>query len=66
MQTIRKYSIPHLLHIETTYQCNARCRFCYNPARVRKTDPTIIDRIVHAVYEAEIPHVYLIGGEPSL
>jgi radical SAM protein with 4Fe4S-binding SPASM domain len=31
-----------------------------------KIDRTIIDNIVKSVFEAWIPHVYLIGGEPSL
>ena len=59
-------SVPHLLHIETTYACNQRCRFCYNPNRKMKIDSAIIDDIVMSIFEAWIPHVYLIGGEPSL
>lgn len=60
--------IPHLLHIETTYRCNyfPGCRFCYNPVRGKLGDMTTIDRIVEVVAESQIPHVYLIGGEPSL
>jgi len=59
-------SVPHLVHIETTYACNQHCVFCYNPNRNSKIDPFVIDQIVARVYEAWIPHVYLIGGEPSL
>lgn len=59
-------SVPHLVHIETTYACNQNCRFCYNPNRNIKIDLGIIDRIVESIYESWIPHVYLIGGEPSL
>ena len=59
-------SVPHLVHIETTYACNQSCRFCYNPNRNMKIDRTIIDNIVRSIFEAWIPHVYLIGGEPSL
>jgi radical SAM protein with 4Fe4S-binding SPASM domain len=59
-------SVPHLVHIETTYACNQHCLFCYNPNRNRKIDPAVIDQIVARVYESWIPHVYLIGGEPSL
>ncbi len=61
-----RYSIPHLVHIEMTYSCNAKCFFCYNPYRDRPIDYTKIDKIVESVSKSEIPHVYLIGGEPSL
>jgi len=59
-------TIPHLCHIEMTYACNAKCIFCYNPERAKLGDLSIIDRIVRLVAESQIPHVYLIGGEPSL
>ena len=59
-------SIPHLCHIEMTYACNERCIFCYNPERAKLGDLINIDRIVHSVAASQIPHVYLIGGEPSL
>lgn len=59
-------TIPHLCHIEMTYACNARCIFCYNPERAKLGDLSAIDRIVRSVAESQIPHVYLIGGEPSL
>ena len=58
--------VPHLVHIETTYACNQECIFCYNPNRSMHIDLNIIDEIVQRVYESWIPHVYLIGGEPSL
>ncbi|MBU7027948.1 MAG: radical SAM protein [Theionarchaea archaeon] len=58
--------IPHLCHIELTYQCNQNCIFCYNPNRTMKEDTEKIDRIVQSVADSQIPHVYLIGGEPSL
>jgi len=58
--------VPHLVHIETTYACNQECLFCYNPSRSMKIDLGLIDKIVQKVYESWIPHVYLIGGEPSL
>ena len=59
-------SIPHLVHIETTYACNQNCVFCYNPNRHMKIDHDVINNIVKAIFDAWIPHVYLIGGEPSL
>ncbi len=59
-------SIPHLVHIETTYACNARCIFCYNPSRTFEINYKRLDKIVSSVKKSEIPHVYLIGGEPSL
>lgn len=59
-------SVPHLVHIETTYECNQQCRFCYNPNRHKKFSQDIVDKIIRAVFNSWIPHVYLIGGEPSL
>ncbi len=59
-------AIPHLCHIEMTYACNEKCIFCYNPERAKLGDLSAIDRIVRSVAESQIPHVYLIGGEPSL
>lgn len=59
-------SVPHLVHIETTYKCNCSCIFCYNPRRGERFNGAMIDRIVNSVYESWVPHVYLIGGEPSL
>lgn len=66
IKKLQYYSAPHLLHIEMSYACNANCLFCYNPYRKNLIDYSKIDKIVKAVYKASIPHVYLIGGEPSL
>lgn len=60
------YSISHLVHIEMSYSCNANCIFCYNPLRESPIDLKTVDKIVASVYKSHIPHVYLIGGEPSL
>jgi radical SAM protein with 4Fe4S-binding SPASM domain len=49
-----------------TYACNEKCIFCYNPERAKLGDLSTIDRLVRSVAESQIPHVYLIGGEPSL
>lgn len=49
-----------------TYACNERCIFCYNPERAALGDLSKIDEIVWSVAQSQIPHVYLIGGEPSL
>jgi len=66
IKKLKHYSIPHLLHIEMSYACNAKCIFCYNPYRKSPIDYSKIDKIVESVYRSHIPHVYLIGGEPSL
>jgi radical SAM protein with 4Fe4S-binding SPASM domain len=66
IKKLKHYSIPHLLHIEMSYACNSRCIFCYNPYRKSPIDYPKIDKIVEAVHRSYIPHVYLIGGEPSL
>ncbi len=58
--------VPHLCHIELTYACNARCIFCYNPEHAKVGDLSIIDNVVRQVAASRIPHVYLIGGEPSV
>lgn len=59
-------SVPHLVHIETTYSCNSHCIFCYNPRRGEPFCKAKIDRIVESIHASWVPHVYLIGGEPSL
>lgn len=66
IKKLKHYSIPHLLHIEMSYACNSKCIFCYNPYRKSPIDYSKIDKIVKSVYQSHIPHVYLIGGEPSL
>ena len=66
MTALKTPSVPHLVHIETTYECNKRCISCYNPQRGLPFVKDTIDRIVQSVYESWVPHVYLIGGEPSL
>jgi pyrroloquinoline quinone biosynthesis protein E len=59
-------TIPHLCHVEMTYACNERCIFCYNPERAKLGDLSVIDQLIHSISKSHIPHVYLIGGEPSL
>ncbi|MDK2949258.1 MAG: hypothetical protein PWQ56_423 [Patescibacteria group bacterium] len=66
IKRLKHYSVPHLLHIEMSYACNSKCLFCYNPHRKSPIDYFKIDKIVESVYSSHIPHVYLIGGEPSL
>ncbi|MEM3405953.1 MAG: radical SAM protein [Candidatus Pacearchaeota archaeon] len=66
IEKLHYYSIPHLIHIETTYGCNQGCIFCYNPNRNYSIDYKKLDKIIDSVYKSKIPHVYLIGGEPSL
>lgn len=66
IQKLKHYSIPHLIHIEMSYACNSKCIFCYNPYRGSSINYHVIDKIVKSVYKSQIPHVYLIGGEPSL
>ena len=58
--------IPTLTQIEVTYACNSGCIACYNPERTNLGDMQLMDSIVAKVAKSQIPHVYLIGGEPSL
>lgn len=60
------YEIPTLCHIETTYLCNQKCIFCYNPRREVDVNYDKLDKIVESVVKAKIPHVYISGGEPSI
>lgn len=60
------YELPTLCHIEMTYKCNQNCIFCYNPRRGESINYDKLDKIVAAVAKANIPHVYLSGGEPSM
>lgn len=66
LETLSAPSVPHLVHIETTYQCNRNCLPCYNPCRDIPIDQNVITRIVDSISQSWVPHVYLIGGEPSL
>jgi radical SAM protein with 4Fe4S-binding SPASM domain len=59
-------NVPSLVQIETTYACNHKCAFCYNPKRGIKPDIPTLDKIVDSISKSQIPHVYFIGGEPSL
>ena len=63
---LKHYKIPHLVHIEMSYACNSKCIFCYNPSRKNTINYSKINKIVKSVYNSHIPHVYLIGGEPSI
>lgn len=65
-EKLHYYSVPHLIHIETTYGCNQKCIFCYNPNRNCFIDYDKLNKIVDSVCKSKIPHVYLIGGEPSI
>lgn len=49
-----------------SYTCNSKCSFCYNPGRNDNINYEKIDKIVKTVARSKIPHVYLIGGEPSI
>ncbi len=64
--TIKHESIPHYVQIETSYNCNARCLFCYNPRRNQPPDLEKMRQIVDRVTAARIPHVQLTGGEISI
>lgn len=59
-------SVPHLLQIELTYECNQNCVFCYNPERGKGVDLETIDKMVDKIAKECIPHIYLMGGEPSI
>lgn len=63
---LKANSIPELLQIELTYQCNLNCIFCYNPLRNKAFNIEKLNKIVDRVCEFKIPQVYLIGGEPSV
>jgi radical SAM protein with 4Fe4S-binding SPASM domain len=68
----RRPQLPVLSEIALTYQCQARCFFCYASAPERgKTTPEmsseevmrVIDKIVD---QARVPTVSFTGGEPTL
>lgn len=63
---LRVDSVPHLLQIELTYECNQNCVFCYNPERGQGVNLDNVDKIVENVSKGKIPHIYLMGGEPSV
>lgn len=66
--TIRPFhAVPENVHIEITYACMENCIMCYNPTRtkVNARDKAVVWQIIRVVAEAGVPHVYLIGGEPT-
>ncbi|KKR80601.1 MAG: Radical SAM domain protein [Candidatus Daviesbacteria bacterium GW2011_GWA2_40_9] len=66
MEKIPFEEIPHFVQIETSYNCNAHCSFCYNPNRNNPPNYKKLRKIVHQVTKSHIPHVQLTGGEVSL
>ena len=46
---LRVDSVPHLLQIELTYECNQNCVFCYNPERGKGVDLETIDKMVDKI-----------------
>lgn len=58
--------VPHYVQIETSYNCNTQCAFCYNTGRKTAIDYGKLRQIVDRVIDAKIPHVQLTGGEISL
>lgn len=66
MKVLPFEEIPHFVQIETTYSCNARCKFCYNPRRDIPFNRLQFQKIVKAIAKARIPHVQFTGGEVSL
>ncbi|MFH1561206.1 MAG: radical SAM protein [Patescibacteria group bacterium] len=66
MKKIKVEKIPHYVQIETSYACNVSCKFCYNPNRSVPPDLKTLNKIISAVAKAEIPHVQLTGGEPTM
>lgn len=60
---IRHERVPHFVQIETSYNCNARCAFCYNPCRNTPINIEKIKKVVGAIAKSKIPQVQLTGGE---
>lgn len=66
MKKIPFEEIPHFVQIETSYNCNAHCSFCYNPNRNNPPNYKKLRKIIYQVTKSHIPHVQLTGGEVSL
>lgn len=60
---IKHEKIPHFVQIETSYNCNARCTFCYNPYRNIPINENKITEVVKAIARNHIPQIQLTGGE---
>jgi len=54
------------VQVETSYNCNTQCAFCYNPARKIPVDYEKLRRIIDRLAQVKIPHIQLTGGEISL
>ena len=62
---IKFEKVPHFIQIETSYNCNARCAFCYNPCRNTPINGEKIKKVVKAIAKSHVPQVQLTGGEVS-
>jgi len=63
LKKIKHEKIPHFVQIETSYNCNARCSFCYNPCRDTPVNENKITKVVKVIAKSHIPQVQLTGGE---
>ncbi len=63
IKKIKHEKVPHFVQIETSYNCNARCAFCYNPCRNTPINAAKITKVVNAIAKSHIPQVQLTGGE---
>ncbi len=61
------FVIPTLAHIEITYACMEDCVMCYNPVRTKpdRGKKALVSKIVSRLARSQVPHTYLIGGEPT-
>lgn len=66
MNKINHLPIPHYVQVETSYNCNTQCSFCYNPQKKTKIDYEKLRLIVQGLIQAKIPHIQFTGGEISL
>lgn len=72
MEIVRNLSAPTSVQIEITNLCNHKCIHCYNPCRgsnkISNSNSTLsfsqLDKILTELYENNVWHLTITGGEP--
>jgi organic radical activating enzyme len=54
------------MNIIPTYQCNLRCKFCFNKDKWNNKKILDLDYLEQELYKHELTDIVIIGGEPSI
>lgn len=54
------------LLLDVTYNCNFRCKHCYNSKNLSEDSDLNVNKIKSIIKKFNIDHLHLLGGEPLL